>query len=71
MGTKTSVIFSIFISASLNSAKAQTLDCGFLGDCKDQDGDFTCPGDCSLFVKCSNGIPIIMYVIINKAGKRG
>merc|ERR1711892_473128 len=37
-----------------------TGDCGYAGDCSAGDGDYTCPGDCQLFVTCSNGVPTIM-----------
>ena len=37
-----------------------TGECGFTGDCIEGDHDYTCPGDYSLFVKCSYGEPIIM-----------
>jgi len=37
-----------------------TGECGFTGDCSAGDFDYACPGDCSLFVKCSNGDPTIM-----------
>ena len=60
MSKKTSVVVWVFSTAVLVSTKAQTQDCGFLGDCRGGDGDFACPGDCSLFVTCSNGIPNIM-----------
>merc|ERR1719186_1156246 len=55
----TAVIWWILATGSL--ARPQTRDCGFAGDCKVVgDGDYSCPGDCSLFVKCSNGMPNIM-----------
>ena len=60
MSGKTSVVFLVFTSAVFVLPKPPTQGCGFLGDCRGGDGDFTCPGDCSLFVSCSNGIPNIM-----------
>merc|ERR1711892_1397065 len=57
LGMKTVVLVLVCISLLVGEVIGE---CGFAGDCNAGDGDYACPGDCQLFVKCSNGIPNIM-----------